>query len=1042
MCCFEFGPFRLDERERLLLKNGESIPIRRKAFSVLIELVENSGSLVSYDQLHKRVWSEDAFVTTDTIANTVLAAKKALGEWKDYIQNVSGYGYKFLAEVRICSQEQLKPGTVAAETELKQQVTGADPKRSPYPGPGPFTEDRTDDFFGRIKETDDLVELLSHPEKRVVLLYSASGAGKTSLINTRLRAELIAQGHQVLPIARVGVPADLVGVAVNPFTAAAIASMEGANSKPALGQRRNWKAVLCDDKLGGTTIVVVDQLEELLTSRIGSPAQKKGFFSELREVLLENSSVRLLLAFREEYHAQMLRTAHALSEFSTDYPLSLLSREDAILAISKPAMGQGVHFDSAVLSELVNRLATTYYVDANGQACEDPGDSVEPLQLQMLCNALWKNLEPHQTTISLDDLRLATQRHNRPIDKTAYPGTVSRFIGSVLHAFCDEAAHGAVVDFEASQQRRFPIELVDLGCVQFVTDTGRRPILQEAKWTGDLPNEITNQLASRQLLRIEQRFGERWFELAHDTLIKPITERAEKINDETLYTVFTNALRAVITDTEFREEDISPEFHLLFIGEDGTPLRPSIDALKNANDRMPASILQGLASHGILRECLLGGMTAYELTNERLARAVYLKRSPAMDEMYRANETLTGHIERSRRAGGSKEVWYEISASTVEDLRAIELFIGLEKLSQLELEYVLRASLASGYRLDDSSFITQRRQKTISAVLLEAILQRDKAHVRKNAATMMGQFELEDRETLLINLALEDPDQYVQIAAAKSLACCGTSETWNRIFELVRDQRKRKQALTILAWINDVAPEGKVSHFQSDAKQLSTWTRICLRARLTQIRATGSRVGIFVAAALAVMITMLFTAPTRAMLATFNLTTTQKNRMGLVEGAINGALGVAPWALFIGGGLLVWWFVVEGRSPCRGKLSPLVGMLGGMIGGVINTLGMVYVYGLENLIAIHWIPPRHRAITLSGLTQTGAIFIMTLYGTVVGLGVGFASRGMLRWMRHHDPEGSLSYREKFWAISFRATLVSWVILVPMLAVAIALYRFG
>jgi len=40
---YEFGPFRLDAAEHLLLRNGEAVPLTPKAFDLLLALVERHG---------------------------------------------------------------------------------------------------------------------------------------------------------------------------------------------------------------------------------------------------------------------------------------------------------------------------------------------------------------------------------------------------------------------------------------------------------------------------------------------------------------------------------------------------------------------------------------------------------------------------------------------------------------------------------------------------------------------------------------------------------------------------------------------------------------------------------------------------------------------------------------------------------------------------------------------------------------------------------------------------------------------------------------
>ena len=78
-------------------------------------------------------------------------------------------------------------------------MAAADQK--PYVGPRPFGRDEKDLFFGRDRETRDLCSLVvAHP---IVLLYAASGAGKSSLLNAGLIPLLEARGYEVLPPARV-----------------------------------------------------------------------------------------------------------------------------------------------------------------------------------------------------------------------------------------------------------------------------------------------------------------------------------------------------------------------------------------------------------------------------------------------------------------------------------------------------------------------------------------------------------------------------------------------------------------------------------------------------------------------------------------------------------------------------------------------------------------------------------------------------------------------------------------------------------------------
>ena len=97
----EFGPFRLDAKERLLLHDGEIVPLTPKAFDMLLALVENSGHLLEKNELIQRLWP-DSFVEEGSLAQNVSLLRKALGESESqkFIETVPRRGYRFVAIVR------------------------------------------------------------------------------------------------------------------------------------------------------------------------------------------------------------------------------------------------------------------------------------------------------------------------------------------------------------------------------------------------------------------------------------------------------------------------------------------------------------------------------------------------------------------------------------------------------------------------------------------------------------------------------------------------------------------------------------------------------------------------------------------------------------------------------------------------------------------------------------------------------------------------------------------------------------------------------
>src|SRR5688572_26667444 len=73
--------------------------------------------------------------------------------------------------------------------------------QNPYVGARTFKPEEGNLFFGREREAFDLLSLVI--SDRLVLFYAQSGAGKSSLINTRLIPGLVGEGEfRLFPVGR------------------------------------------------------------------------------------------------------------------------------------------------------------------------------------------------------------------------------------------------------------------------------------------------------------------------------------------------------------------------------------------------------------------------------------------------------------------------------------------------------------------------------------------------------------------------------------------------------------------------------------------------------------------------------------------------------------------------------------------------------------------------------------------------------------------------------------------------------------------------
>ena len=117
---FRFAPFELSEREGELRKSGVRIKLQEQPFRVLLELVANSGKLVSREELRKKLWPVDTFVDFDVGLNSAIRKlRQALNDDADaprYIETLAKRGYKFVALVA--------DGAAAAQTTSKDSPPG------------------------------------------------------------------------------------------------------------------------------------------------------------------------------------------------------------------------------------------------------------------------------------------------------------------------------------------------------------------------------------------------------------------------------------------------------------------------------------------------------------------------------------------------------------------------------------------------------------------------------------------------------------------------------------------------------------------------------------------------------------------------------------------------------------------------------------------------------------------------------------------------------------------------------------------------------
>lgn len=128
---YEFGRFRLNVAERVLLREGELVSLTPKVFDILLTLVESCGQVVSKEDLMKRVWP-NTFVEEGNLTQNISLLRKALGETPggvQFIETVPRRGYRFVAETNLTATNFSPVVATDVPAALPAVTTAAPPKR-------------------------------------------------------------------------------------------------------------------------------------------------------------------------------------------------------------------------------------------------------------------------------------------------------------------------------------------------------------------------------------------------------------------------------------------------------------------------------------------------------------------------------------------------------------------------------------------------------------------------------------------------------------------------------------------------------------------------------------------------------------------------------------------------------------------------------------------------------------------------------------------------------------------------------------------------
>ena len=180
---YTFATYVLDTQRHELRQQGVPVPLERKAYQVLVYLVQQADRLVTKRELLEAVWPA-VYVDDSAVARCIGAVRQAVGDGRAtqrVIRTVHGQGYRFVAPVVVHDGDAMSTALVAPTPPEPTGAAAPVPLALPGASPCPW--------WGRAAEVAQLQACFAqaqHGSRQLVFVTGEAGIGNKTVVDAFL----------------------------------------------------------------------------------------------------------------------------------------------------------------------------------------------------------------------------------------------------------------------------------------------------------------------------------------------------------------------------------------------------------------------------------------------------------------------------------------------------------------------------------------------------------------------------------------------------------------------------------------------------------------------------------------------------------------------------------------------------------------------------------------------------------------------------------------------------------------------------------------